>query len=453
MTDVAIIGAGPVGLTLANLLGVRGLSVRVIEKQAQQYDLPRAIHFDGEAMRVFQATGLAEEVLAHTHVGVGMLFKNADDEVLINWSRAQDIGPMGWHESYRFHQPGLEDALRHGLDRFTNVELTSGVEVTELVAETGTMGLSNGEDLSASYVIGCDGADSFTRSTVGLPLNDLGFQERWLVVDAALKRPRPDLGDYSIQFCDAENPATYVRGTKDRRRWEIRLNQAKADPDNDAIWALLSRWITPDDADLERAAVYTFRSAVAARWREGRVLIAGDAAHQMPPFMGQGMCAGVRDVANLAWKLDHAISTGDDAILDSYGSERASHVTEFIDLTMRLGKLINQTATGGAPKGQMKSIWPGLGPGLGERNDVAGRLAPQPRVADGTLADDAAKGGFYILARTPIEASVPVFTEAADWLSENGVFAVLVRPDGYVFSVSKDQAGAADLLGVRGMDL
>ena len=128
MTDIAIIGAGPVGLTLANLLGVRGLSVRVIEKQAQYYDLPRAIHFDGEAMRVFQATGLAEEVLAHTHVGAGMLFKNADDVVLIDWSRAQDIGPMGWHESYRFHQPGLEDALRRGLDRFTNVELTSGVE-------------------------------------------------------------------------------------------------------------------------------------------------------------------------------------------------------------------------------------------------------------------------------------------------------------------------------------
>ncbi len=132
MTDVAIIGAGPVGLTLANLLGVRGLSVRVIEKRAQPYDLPRAIHFDGEAMRVFQATGLADQVLAHTHVGVGMLFKNAADEVLIDWSRAQDIGPMGWHESYRFHQPGLEDALRCGLDRFAHVEVTTGVAVAAI---------------------------------------------------------------------------------------------------------------------------------------------------------------------------------------------------------------------------------------------------------------------------------------------------------------------------------
>lgn len=453
MTDVAIIGAGPVGLTLANLLGVRGLSVRLIEKRSQPYDLPRAIHFDGEAMRVFQATGLAGEVLAHTHVGVGMLFKNADDEVLIDWSRAQDIGPMGWHESYRFHQPGLEAALRRGLDRFPQVELTSGVEVVGLDASTGALTLSDGGGAAASYIIGCDGADSFTRRAAGLPIADLGFQERWLVVDAVLKRPRPDLGDYSIQFCDATNPATYVRGIKDRRRWEIRLDQSKADPDGAAIWAHLSRWITPEDADLERAAVYTFRSAVAERWREGRVMIAGDAAHLMPPFMGQGMCAGVRDVANLAWKLDHAVRTGDDAILDSYGSERAAHVTEFIDLTMRLGKLINQTAAGEAPKGQMKSIWPGLGPGLGERDGVAGRLAPQPRVAGEVLADDAAKGGYYVLAQAPVEASVPVLTEASDWLAETGVFAVLVRPDGYVLASAKDEASAADLLNARRVGL
>lgn len=440
MTDVAIIGAGPVGLTLANLLGVRGLSVQVIEKRPTPYDLPRAIHFDGEAMRVFQATGLAEEALAHTHVGVGMLFKDAADKVLIDWSRAQDIGPMGWHESYRFHQPGLEDALRRGLGRLPHVALQTGVEATRVDPSTGEVALSDGGRLTASFIIGCDGADSFTRQATGLPLKDLGFRERWLVVDAILKRPRPDLGDYSIQFCDADSPATYVRGAKNRRRWEIRLDQLQGDPDDAAIWARLSRWITPEDAELERAAVYTFRSAVAARWREGRVLIAGDAAHQMPPFMGQGMCAGVRDAANLAWKLDHAIRTGDDAILDTYGTERASHVTEFIDLTMRLGKLINQTATGDAPKGRMKSIWPGLGPGLGPRDTIAGRLAPQPRLANGLLADDAAQGRFYVLAQKPVEANVDVFTEAADWLRANDLFAVLVRPDGYVLETAKAEA-------------
>lgn len=446
MTDVAIIGAGPVGLTLANLLGVRGLSVRITEKRPTPYDLPRAIHFDGEVMRVFQAAGLADQVLPHTHVGVGMLFKNADDHVLIDWSRAQDIGPMGWHESYRFHQPGLEDALRRGLDRFPHVEMASGVAVEDVDPSSGAITLTSGERLTASYFIGCDGAESFTRRALNLPLHDLGFQERWLVIDAVLKRPRPDLGDYSIQFCDAETPATYVRGVKDRRRWEIRLDQAKDDPDDAAIWALLSRWITPEDAKLERAAVYTFRSAVAGRWREGRVLIAGDAAHQMPPFMGQGMCAGIRDVSNLAWKLDHAVTSGDAAILDSYQTERSSHVREFIELTMRLGKLINQSAMGEAPEGQMKSIWPGLGPGLGARDDVAGRLAPQPRVANGALADDAAKGQFYVLALKQFETGYEVYVEAADWLRENGVFAVLVRPDGYVLRAAKTEAEAINAM-------
>ena len=254
--DVAIIGAGPVGLTLANLLGKRGLTVRIIEKRPEPYNLPRAIHFDGEAMRVFQATGLAEQVLAHTHVGIGMLFKNADDEVLIDWSRAQDIGPMGWRESYRFHQPGLEDALRRGLDQFPHVELTAGVAVVDLNTINGDVILSDGEHLSASYVVGCDGAESFTRNASNLPLEDLGFQERWLVVDVLLKRPRPDLGDYTIQFCDAEHPATYLRGAKDRRRWEIRLDQSEDDPDDKTVWGLLSRWITPEDADVELSLIH-----------------------------------------------------------------------------------------------------------------------------------------------------------------------------------------------------
>ncbi len=445
MIDVAIIGAGPVGLTFANLLGRRGRSVKILERQPSPYDLPRAIHFDGETMRIFQSTGLAEEVLKHTHIGVGMMFKDADDRVLIDWSRAQAIGPMGWHESYRFHQPGLEDALRAGLERFEDVDLEQGVSVDAINTEIGQLTLNDGLQIDARYIIGCDGADSITRTAIQSPLKDLGFQERWLVVDVILKRPRPDLGDHSIQHCDAERPATYVRGAKDRRRWEIRLDQSEPDPEEIEIWRLLSRWITPKDAELERVAVYTFRSAIAETWRAGRVMIAGDAAHQMPPFMGQGMCAGIRDAANLAWKLDHAIRTGDDAILDSYASERASHVAEFTDLTMRLGRLINQTATGDAPKGQMKSIWPALGPGLGERDEVAGRLAPQPRLASGHLADDAAKGGFYLLARAEIAAPVPVFTEATAWLKTINRFAAIIRPDGYVLATARNEEEVADI--------
>ena len=434
--NVCIIGAGPVGLLLGNLLGRRGVSVVIVEKQPKPYDLPRAVHFDGEAMRVFQAAGLAEEVLPHTMVGRGMLFKDTNDTVVVDWSRDQNIGPMGWYESNRCHQPGIEDALRAGLDRFEHVQLIEGVAVTGLLQDdvAVTVTLADGREVFASYAVGADGANSFVRRTLGIGEDDLGFKEDWLVVDLILKRPRPDLGDYSVQFCDPVNSATYVRGVGDRRRWELRLpDDRAADPSEAEIWERLSRWITPEDAALERSAVYTFRSCVADNWRQGRVFLVGDAAHQMPPFMGQGMCAGIRDVANLSWKLAQVLQGGED-VLWSYESEREPHIRQFIELTVSLGKLINQTAAGEAPKGKMQSIWPELGAGLGTRVGVGGALAPQVRV-DGVLADDVAKQGFYVLAIKDIASDLPVVVGAQDWLASHGVDAVVVRPDGYVLEV------------------
>ena len=160
-------------------------------------------------------------------------------------------------------------------------------------------------------MVGCDGARSLVRRFMGAGLDDLGFHERWLVLDFLLERPRDDLGDYSVQFCDPVRPATYVRGVGNRRRWEITL---LADEDSNAmtsaerIWPLLRRWVTPEDGRIERAAVYTFHSVVARPWRAGRLLLAGNSAHQTPPFLGQGMCAGIRDAANLAWKLADVVS-------------------------------------------------------------------------------------------------------------------------------------------------
>lgn len=420
-------------MLLANLLGRRGVSVVIVEKQPTPYNLPRAVHFDGEAMRVFQAAGLAEAVLPHTMVGRGMLFKDTADTVVVDWSRDQEIGPMGWHESNRCHQPGIEDALRAGLDRFDHVALHHGIAVNDIAqdAEGVTVTLADGRAVQAQYAVGADGANSFVRGALGIGVDDLGFKEDWLVVDLILKRPRPDLGDYSVQFCDPVNSATYVRGVGERRRWELRIpDDRAADPTEAEIWARLSRWITPEDAELERSAVYTFRSCVAESWRQDRVFLVGDAAHQMPPFMGQGMCAGIRDVANLNWKLAQ-ILRGDEDVLDTYESEREPHIRQFIELTVSLGKLINQTAAGGAPKGKMESIWPELGEGLGSRVGVGGALAPQPRV-HGMLADDIAQQGFYVLAMRAVDSDLPVVVGAQDWLAEQGVEAVVVRPDGYV---------------------
>ena len=433
-TQVAIVGCGPIGALLGNLLGRRGVDVQIIEKQPQPFGLPRAIHFDGEAMRAFQAAGLAEQVLPSTMVGRGMLFKDKDDNVLIDWSRAQTIGPMGWYESYRVHQPGLEAALLEGLGRFDHVSLLRGQSVSNIQQNDRSviLTLDNGDVLEADYVVGCDGAASQLRSTLGIEVDDLGYKERWLVVDLVLKVPRDDLGDYSVQFCDADNPATYVRGVGDRRRWEMRLKPGDPDKVPDSlVWERLKRWIGPEDASLERCAVYTFRSSVAKSWREGRCFLAGDAAHQMPPFMGQGMCAGIRDAANLAWKLDYVLRGAETKLLDTYASERQKNVRQFIELTVRLGKLINQTATGKAPQGTMKSIWPSLGDGFGKRDGVGGELAPQVRTDDGELADDFAENGLYVLSTEPLEAPLPVVLGTWEKLEEFGFKAALIRPDGY----------------------
>ncbi len=436
--QVGIIGCGPIGALLGNLLGRRGISTIVVEKQPKPFGLPRAIHFDGEAMRVFQAAGLAEQVLPSTMVGRGMLFKDSADNVLIDWSREQSIGPMGWYESYRVHQPGLEKALVDGLSRFDDVQLKRGNAVTGMSQDQDkvTLQLEGGETHTCEYIVGCDGATSMLRDAMGVGVDDLGYKERWLVVDLMLKAPREDLGDYSIQFCDEENPATYVRGIGDRRRWEMRLKPSEPDVVSDeVVWEKLSRWIEPHEADLERSAVYTFRSCVAQDWRKGRCLIAGDAAHQMPPFMGQGMCAGIRDVANLAWKLDAVLKGNDRQLLDTYGEEREKNVRQFIELTVRLGKLINQTAAGNAPTGTMKSIWPSLGDGFGRRDGVGGELAPQVRTPDGQLADDYAENRFYLLAKDPENyrsaSTLPVIKGHWDKLDEIGFNAALIRPDGY----------------------
>ncbi len=442
--DVAIIGAGPAGALLGNLLGKRGISNIIIEKQPDPYPLPRAVHFDAETMRILQSVGLADTVLPETLVGKGMLFQDGDGKVLVDWSRAQDIGPFGWHESYRFHQPALEETLRGGLKRFEECSLVSGHAVTDVRQDANGVDLTldDGSMVRATYVVGCDGAQSFLRQTLGIGFEDLGFREKWLVVDLIIKNERADRGDYTIQFCDPEFPATYLRGVGERRRWEIRLEDGEGEPQTEAeTWDRLARWVGPEDAELERSAIYTFRSCIAHDWRVGRCLLAGDAAHLTPPFMGQGLCAGARDVANLAWKLAAVLKGAGEDLLDTYQSERRPNVHAFIAMAVRLGRLINQTAAGEAPKGVFKSLWPPLGPGLGARDGLGGTHAPQGFLADGSRSDDVSGGGFFALARAPFNCEIPVVVAAEGWLREKGMFGVIVRPDGYVLAAAGDAEG------------
>jgi 3-(3-hydroxy-phenyl)propionate hydroxylase len=482
--DVAIVGLGPVGATLANILGQAGISVLVLEREAAAYHLPRAVHFDDEVMRVFQSVGLAETLLPFLALSTGMRFLDSSGRIILDWSRVHPTKPQGWNASYRFHQPELEDVLRTGLSRWPSVTVRERCDVFAVEAQADAavvrfedLGSGKLHAVTARYVVGCDGARSLIRRLIGSGLVDLGFHERWLVVDAILKRPRPDLGDVSVQFCDPERPATYVRGVGDRRRWEITLKDSEPTAqmaDAARVWPLLRRWITPDDAELERSAVYTFHSVIAATWRRGRLLIAGDAAHQTPPFLGQGMCAGIRDVANLGWKLI-AVLRGEfsDSVLDSYQTERFPHVREYIELAVKLGGIINtraadvalpNTAKNAENTLQLRVEKPRLGRcfHFGDSEQI-GRLVTQPTLADGMRLDDRVGSRFCLLAERDLIRSTPASLaaefeargivcvdtsngEVADWLRMIGHTAVLARPDRYIFGAADDEAGLLALM-------
>ncbi len=467
--DVAVIGFGPVGATMAHLLAQQGLSVLVLDREAAAYHLPRAVHFDDEVMRVFQGIGLADAILPHTHVSPGMRFVDAQGRLLMDWSRPMALTPQGWNASYRFHQPALEKVLRDGLATRPGVTYETSTEVTDIAQDAHGVTLrTTAGPRRAAWAVGCDGARSFLRGVIGGGMADLGFDERWLVVDLILKRPRPDLGDHSIQFCRPERPATYVRGVGDRRRFEITVHPDEAPGDRlpaEEVWRLLAPWVSERDAELERSAVYTFRSAVAARWRDRRLFIAGDAAHLTPPFMGQGMCTGIRDAANLAWKLArvHRGEAGE-GLLDSYQAERVPHARAYIETAVRLGGLINTramaAALGEAPEDgpvRMESI----APALGGFTTPFGCPVPQPVLADGVRLDDRVGPRFAVLLRPRAAAAldpaimdrlaargaVLVADAALDpWLASLDAAAALVRPDRQLLALAADAGGVAAFL-------
>jgi 3-(3-hydroxy-phenyl)propionate hydroxylase len=341
--------------------------------------------------------------------------------------------------------------------------------------------------IRAKYAIACDGGSSTVRAQLDLPLEDLDFDEPWLVVDVLVnEQGLAKLPKVSVQYCEPERPCTLVIGPKNHRRWEISLKPGEdpSEVQQDAVtWKLLERWLTPADGRLWRQASYRFHALVAARWRDGRVFLAGDAAHMQPPFLGQGMCQGVRDVANLAWKLACVVKgevrgAAAEALLDSYGTERKAHVRELTSRIKAVGAVICERDAARARERDARlladcggvvqdtprqDILPRLEAGLLAPEDTSGRgtLFPQPRLAGGTLMDHAVGGGWRLVLAAGVEPppdmpqGITVValqrTPEADgvvarWMERHACGAALVRPDHYVFGTAAHAAGTAALI-------
>jgi 2-polyprenyl-6-methoxyphenol hydroxylase-like FAD-dependent oxidoreductase len=474
--DVAVVGAGPVGLLTAVLLGQAGHDVVLLERRERPYGLPRAVHYDDEAARVLAAAGLADALAPLVEPAGVYEWRNAAGDTLLAFDRSQR-GPSGWPEGTLFSQPDLERVLTDRVAELPAVSLRRGVEAFAVTDEGSSARVVTADgELTAAWVVGADGARSTVRSAVGGPVTDLGFASDWLVADLRMRRERTFEPSF-WQLCDPARPTTVVPSGPGRRRWEFLRPPGAPEPDEAEVWRMLAEWdVAPEDADLERWTVYRFEARWAERWRAGRLLLAGDAAHEMPPFLGQGMCAGVRDAAALAWRLDSVLSgTAGDALLDSYGSERREHVRTVTELSVELGKVVCLTdpeeavardaaMTAGGPVQRGSSVLDvALGPGLtladrsASPDPLAGHLAPQGVLAlDGRrgLADDVVGRQWILLVAAdagelpadaarrfralggrvvPVGPDVDVDGTYRSWLTAAGRQTALLRPDGYVF--------------------
>lgn len=497
--DVAIVGMGPVGAVASLLFGHAGLKVVAIEKDAEVYTMPRAVNLDGEMVRHFQPLGLAQEVnalLQPLREGERAGFGNSRREWLFGQT-AVHFGPNGWQPGNMFDQPELETYFRQKAISQPGVTTMIGRQLVAFQdhADHVSLALDNGEQLAASYLLGCDGAASFVRKTLGIGWQDLGYNHQWLVVDVQMIKAH-QLPNEVMQVCDPQRIHTYVATKEPFRRWEFKLNAGEQAADmlvEEKVRSLLDPWTPRDTYNIRRKAVYEFHAATADRWQAGRVLIAGDAAHQTPPFLGQGMNAGLRDVVNLAWKLP-LIVTGKAAadLLATYEQERLAHAHDLVDWAVSFGHLMEHLASAEAaalagqpvppPPAAMQTSGYGQGRDqpplragalvLSQVSDtgLTGYLFRQPLVRDQAgnecLLDELLGGGFSIVgssaaALVTSERHRPLLSllgiRKVDWSlltpvqgrfdeALAAVDALIVRPDRIVYGHTEAGLGLDDLL-------
>lgn len=491
---VVIVGAGPVGVTAALLLARRGVRsvVRsvVLERHRDVYPLPRAVATDDEVRRILQAAGVDAAFADVARPARGLRLLDARHRVIADFPRSPH-GHHGFPQTSMFDQPELERLLRAALARRPECELRGGAAVVSVQqkGDDGPVRVTVRQDgsehqLSADFVLGCDGAGSLTRESVGAVWEDLRFEEHWTVIDVRTSLP-VRCWEGVDQVCDPHRPATFMRIGEDRYRWEFRLRDAEH-LDRALLRELVAPWVDlsrGDDLHVIRQAEYTFRARIADRWRRGRVFVLGDAAHLTPPFVGQGLCTGLRDAHNLTWKLARVLQQGaDERLLGTYERERKPHARQVIRLAVAAGWAM----TGGqdraaalrrAAVGAVCRV-PGV-TGLANRNlshplptgplirrgRLGGTHCPQPWVsAERAQArlDDVLGDSFALLTTVPLTPSpravadglgarIVHVEEAGDdgtlaaWLRAGRADAALLRPDRVVLDVVP--AGGGDFTG------
>lgn len=486
--SVAIVGGGPTGITAATLLAQYGVDSLVLDRWPQVYPQPRAVHLDDEVYRILDRLGVAQGFAAISRPARGLRLIDRNMAVLAQFDRDTALTRNGFPAASMFDQPELEELLRANLTRFPRARLRGDTEVLDLVLPSGAGPLrltvrdrssSRQNQITADFVLGCDGANSMVRSAIGVTMRSLKFDQRWLVIDIATDA---DLEQWEgvHQLCDGHRAGTYMRIGPTRYRWEFRLldHESVADFATLAhLRPLIAPW-TRDVADAEltvvRVAEYTFRAQLADRWNRGNVFLLGDAAHLTPPFIGQGMGAGLRDAMNLAWKIA-GVQYGDlpRGALQSYQRERRPHARHMISLALNVGRAM--TSGGRLGAAARARVLPHLHavPGLRAKvtdsetpplrssallrrrphtRGIVGHLCPNPRLDAGCRLDDVLGVGFGVIttqalthaqqqlvstrgARTIYAAAG---SELARWLDGHHVRAVVVRPDRAVLAAGRD---------------
>jgi 3-(3-hydroxy-phenyl)propionate hydroxylase len=466
--EVAICGLGPVGQLLALLLGDYGVRTLAFDRAHEPYELPRAAVIDDEVLRIFQAVGLDQAVLAEAQVQPAASIITASGRA-VEVFRAR-TGRLVHPPLVSIHQPAMERAMLAALEDRPSVEARRGLALETVDRHAGHVDLyarpSDGgrsERISARWLVGCDGAGSAVRGRLQIPFAGRTAPQRWIVVDALVDRPLAKV-PHPHFVGRASRPAVTLPMSPGRHRWEWMLHPREDEAPHlepAAVRRTLAPWLAGERAEVERAVVYTFHTRMAARWRRGRVLLAGDAAHLMPPFAGQGFSSGARDAGNLAWKLAHVLAGAPVSLLDSYERERRPHVAAMQRLATIMGGLVQSTSP---CRVRARDAWLRVVDGTRLQRALAENLKPLPTYAQGAFAvrparlamrrsvgmlfpqtarlDDRLGPGWAAVAIDQAagagleEAGIRVLDPGpdGDWLRDRGLAWALLRPDRFVFA-------------------